>query len=1040
MMMKQQFTFQRFAAAIVSSALALTALADGLKGREVANFRHDTGDDAMLVPTAVAIGPGDEVLVLDGTNDRILRFGADGSFVGVITTFGDERFEQPVGLRVAADGQLWLADGGHGRILVGTSDGSLVQKLDLPAGVDGHRPDPTDVAFSPDGAAAWATDNDNHRLVRLDLRGGQPQTVGKLGMALGQFEYPFQIAITREGDLIVSDVINARLQLFGRDGTPLRNIGSYGVDPGQFARPTGVALDASGVIWVADSVTGVVQAFRQDGSFVDVLRDGEGRPMRFDAPLGLTFDRGGALYVVESRANCVRKVVIEKTAGPPVVALPNRSLAATGQQSKACTICHVEWMPAFADGRDSGLMPHPVGSKDDPAVAHADMCLSCHDGAVSDSRRRVWRDHGHRTGVKPPDTMTVPSHLPLADGKLACRTCHSAHGSDAPQSDFRRAMLLRVPNPASELCISCHSDKTRGPTFGTHPTGGMPWPIPDKLIENGAKRGVNPRELTCQVCHTPHGAKNDHLLVLGTSSNQLCVTCHDQMRPGMFRDGAHAEHPLTARMNAEQLAAVKDLGTKSGPEGQLVCLSCHKLHHGHGQRFMLAEELSEGKMCLRCHSARQEMVGSPHDLRTNFPNERDRLGLTPSDGGPCSSCHLFHRFARVPAPGPGDDVGHCLSCHSKGQCAQGKALPAVNHPSVRCTECHNPHETRFGKFLIASPENLCAKCHADRTLLADGPHDAHKSPDAWCNGGDLCLSCHRPHGDEEHGLFRMPPVTTEATTASGACVACHPGSSSSATGGLALLHPTANVRLANAPGMHAEAPADKTTNIGCRDCHDPHRATGGAPKLLRAARADGVDACTRCHSDMSLILQTAHNSDSLKQSELSAAACQPCHQVHGDPQVVDHRRLWPREFAGPGATVADGETLRIGDALCSRCHRAGGAAPMPPIATHPNVVMFAVAAAEVNGGPVDDLPLFDELGERDPQGAIACRTCHLPHGRDVEMAGRAPDQTPVGLHRRTQVRPFEAPNLCTNCHGLDALRRYLYFHDPARRGSENATR
>lgn len=1002
---------------------AAGALAEGRRGNSLAIYEQ-TADVPLRLPTAVAIGPQDQVYVLDGVHERIVEFHPDGRLARIITAFGDETFHQPVGLYCSPAGELWVADSGAGRVVVGSAAGALQRTISLPAGAEARRHDPTAVALTADGKSAWIVDNDLHRVLRFELESGAFQVFGRLGSGLGQFEYPFQIAVAPGGDLLVSDVINARVQLLSPDGNALRSIGTYGVELGQFHRPGGLAVDTEGNAWVADSITGVIQIFRPDNSLLDVLRGPDDQPLRFDAPLDLAFDRQGRLYVVESRANRVRQVGIERTDRRPSPPPPRGGLAAAGQQSKSCTLCHIEWLPPFSDGRNAGLMDRPVTSKADPAVARAEMCLSCHDGSVADSRRRVWEDHGHATGVAPPESMSVPAHLPLIEGKLACRTCHSAHGSDVPQGDFRRAVLLRVPNPASELCVTCHVDKTRGPRFGTHPTGGMPWAIPEKLVEAGAKVGPNPRELTCQVCHTPHGAKNDHLLVLGTSSNQLCTTCHDQMRPGMFRDGSHAEHPLTAKLNDEQLAAVRDLGTKTGPEGQLVCLTCHKLHHGFGQRFMLADELAEGQMCLRCHSERRQMVGSAHDLRTNFPQERNRLGLTAAEGGPCSSCHLFHRFARTQTPGPGDRDGQCLTCHQPGHCASDQSLPAVNHPSLRCTECHNPHETRFGDFLKVSPAQLCSSCHADKAGLLGGPHDAGLLRAEWCRSGehaaDPCLSCHRPHGDEAHALFRVAPVAG-VSPGSAACMACHADAGPDAAGSRALRHPVDRPG-AEVPGV-MDAPG-RAELVNCASCHDPH-APAPQTNFLRDGGASGAELCLNCHADMRHIAITAHSPASLAQHDLNSTACLPCHQVHGHPADVASRRLWPAHLLG-AADGAEG----VADVLCLGCHRDGGPARQPVTASHPALPMFNMVTAA--GDAV--LPLFGSDGEVDPHGRITCRTCHLPHGRELgTVAPVTLERTPATAALQPGLRRFAAPNLCTNCHGADALRRFLYFHDPQRR-------
>jgi predicted CXXCH cytochrome family protein len=591
-------------------------------------------------------------------------------------------------------------------------------------------------------------------------------------------------------------------------------------------------------------------------------------------------------------------------------------------------------------------------------------------------------------------------------------------------------MLLRVKNTAGELCISCHTDKTRGPEFGTHPTGGMPWPIPQALVEAGAKVGPNPRELTCQVCHTPHGARFDHLLVMGTNSNQLCLTCHDQMRPGMFREGGPREHPLSPKVNAEQAAAIANMGTKLGPEGELICLSCHKLHHGFGQRFMLADDLAEGQMCLRCHSARAEMIGSAHDLRTNAPQERNRLGMTPMTGGPCSSCHLFHRYARELASTPLDRSGECVTCHQPGRCAERKVLASPNHPVDQCTDCHNPHETRYGSFLKQRTPDVCESCHSEKSSVLGSAHDASGDPAAWAGSGtyaaDACLACHRPHGDPEHGLFRAAPSASGAG-ADAPCLACHSEAEWNGPGPIAALHTT------DAPADRSaltlplnDAPTLLAPRIGCRTCHDPHGGDGAMPLLRASSEAGGAGLCTTCHTAMASIVLTAHAPDRLAAAGFEARACGPCHLAHGDPCEVNPRLLWPIALAG--APIA-ADATRVTDPCCVGCHSPDGAAPAPAIATHPDVPMFSPAVADSPSA----LPLFAADGTRDAQGQIACRTCHLPHGRP-ELARVADAAPPAALRAmRPQLRSFEPPNACTNCHSTEALRRFLYFHDPQRR-------
>ncbi|HUN79988.1 MAG TPA: cytochrome c3 family protein [Phycisphaerae bacterium] len=985
----------------------------------------DPGEHPLKMPTGVAVLDGN-VIVADGVNDRLVVFNERGEVVDRISEVGTEKLSRPVNVAADRDGRLWIADTGHGRVLARARDGSLARMIPMPRGPADHVPEVTDIAVAPDASYIWLVDNHNHRLTRVDLPAGTTTTLGQKGEALGQFHHPFMAAVGPDGTLLVTDVLNARLDRFNSFAAPSGNIGNYGVSPGQLYRPKGVEFDSSGNIWVSDSVMGVVQVFSPNGAFIDVLRDLDGKPLHFKTPMGMAFDPDGHLYVVELGANAVAKLDIKRR---PIdeAALGKPRPQVIGAQARSCTVCHIEWIEPLASKMPTELIAPPEDTAEQPNVSRAETCLSCHDASVVDSRRKVWLEHSHRTGVKPPDTMRVPNVLPLVDGKIACRTCHSAHANGQFGSDAATAVFLRVANSASELCITCHEDKTRGPRFGTHPTGGMPWAIPQKLIDSGAKPGPNPRELTCTVCHTPHGSVNDHLLVLGTSSNQLCVTCHDQIRPGMFRDDQATTHPLRPVVNAEQKSAVETMGTKLGPEDRLICLSCHKLHHGKDV-FLLAQDLTDGKLCLGCHSAKQSVLATSHDLRERFPEEKNRLGMTPTSGGPCSACHLFHRYARPPEVSDVDPGGgKCISCHQEGRCAGTKTLGPVNHPTA-CVTCHDPHKNQPMHFLRAAPGELCVTCHSNYKSLDKGPHDYRTAsvnwPQAAAKEEDRCMRCHRPHGDTETMLFRVTPSKSAAAPRDGACIACHPKSAWHGDNRLAAQHPekiTRPLPKNNLPLVFKE----EQQEIGCRTCHNPHKPDGAHGKFLRVESGEpGAALCMTCHQDKSAVQLTSHSEVSLGSKGMEAEACLPCHSVHAAADAIRPSLMWPKSLTS-GQTAGPASD-------CTACHRAGGPAKVPAIAIHPRVNMWNFAASD----SPDALRLYDEKGAVSERGSVTCKTCHAPHGHlaDEELAKAGRQLSPESFKgARLMLRPFVTPNICTGCHGADALRRFLYFHDPSRR-------
>lgn len=57
---------------------------------------------------------------------------------------------------------------------------------------------------------------------------------GKQGYMAGEFQYPKGVTVSLEGEVIVSDFKNHRLQVFGLDGTFRRYWGHYCDTNGQF--------------------------------------------------------------------------------------------------------------------------------------------------------------------------------------------------------------------------------------------------------------------------------------------------------------------------------------------------------------------------------------------------------------------------------------------------------------------------------------------------------------------------------------------------------------------------------------------------------------------------------------------------------------------------------------------------------------------------------------------------------------------------------------------------------------------------------------
>jgi len=154
----------------------------------------------------------------------------------------------PHKITVDKDGDLWVADNGlkDGRgqqVFKFNPDGKILLTLGK-AGVAGPGSDtfdqPTEVAVAANGDIFVADGHGrapaaNARIMKFDKNGKFIKTWGKKGTAIGEFDCPHTLAFDSRGRLFVGDRQNNRIQIFDQDG---RFIAEWK----QFGRPSGSSL------------------------------------------------------------------------------------------------------------------------------------------------------------------------------------------------------------------------------------------------------------------------------------------------------------------------------------------------------------------------------------------------------------------------------------------------------------------------------------------------------------------------------------------------------------------------------------------------------------------------------------------------------------------------------------------------------------------------------------------------------------------------------------------------------------------------------
>lgn len=149
---------------------------------------------------------------------------------------------------------------------------------------------------------------------------------GELGFFDGEFDVPGGITFL-DGNIIVCDLNNGRLQTFDSDGGFLSAFGYKGDGPGCFGNPNSVCLDAAGQhIFVAEAVNKRVQVFDKDFNHKSFIT---GSPFASCTHVG--YDHvGNRLIVTDSKADSV--ALFDPNTGQPVCKLDGENGEFLGAQ------------------------------------------------------------------------------------------------------------------------------------------------------------------------------------------------------------------------------------------------------------------------------------------------------------------------------------------------------------------------------------------------------------------------------------------------------------------------------------------------------------------------------------------------------------------------------------------------------------------------------------------------------------------------------------------------------------------------------------
>lgn len=242
------------------------------------------------------------ILIIDKNNGRL------------ISSWGDNLFIMPHGLKVDHKNNIWITDVGLNQVLKFSHDGKLLMTLGEAkvAGNDSlHFNKPTDIAITKDGSFYVSDGYGNSRVIKFSATGKYLLEWGKKGDKESEFNIPHGITLDKYENVYIADRENNRIQVFDPNGKFLK----------QFAAPSFGALCAvtfdptQSKLFAVDDFTFLKVKHR--GSDVLIFdtsgkvrtrfgrsSSNAGNPSWYHA---LAVDRYENIYVGDISGNCVQK-------------------------------------------------------------------------------------------------------------------------------------------------------------------------------------------------------------------------------------------------------------------------------------------------------------------------------------------------------------------------------------------------------------------------------------------------------------------------------------------------------------------------------------------------------------------------------------------------------------------------------------------------------------------------------------------------------------------------------------------------------------
>ena len=261
--------------------------------------KRGNGNGAFMCPFDIAMDNNSDLYVVDRDNRLIQKFSGNGTFTSQFRVNVHDKDCTTLSIALDLNNRLiFCAEIGFKEkeysaktnMLVFDLDGNFQHSHSL-----SNTTYPFITAVTREGNII-VSDITKKRLCKIDKE-------GKYICCMGDLKYPAFITIGDDDSIIVPDKLDDCIYIFNPDGTIKHKFGTSGTGKGQFKKPWGVATDGDNIL-VSEEENNRVQVFKCNGEFVSMI---ESKNDPLNMPCGLVVTGDGYVYVADFGNHCIKK-------------------------------------------------------------------------------------------------------------------------------------------------------------------------------------------------------------------------------------------------------------------------------------------------------------------------------------------------------------------------------------------------------------------------------------------------------------------------------------------------------------------------------------------------------------------------------------------------------------------------------------------------------------------------------------------------------------------------------------------------------------